>query len=102
MISRRHALRSAALLSTAAAIAPAAPALAFRIQEESDSPRVRAMLAACETRDAHAQLVADLIADLEGTRGRETATETVRAMSCPLCGCRLADSLPQGEQAPKF
>ena len=102
MISRRHALRSASLLAAAAATVPAAPALAFRIQEESDSPRVRALLAACETRDAHAQLVADLIADLEGKRGREKATEAVRGMACPLCGCRLADSLPEGEPAPKF
>lgn len=101
MISRRHALRAVSLLS-AAALAPASPALAFRIQEESDSPRVRAMLSACETRDAHAQLVADLIADLEGRRGREQATETVRSMACPLCGCRLADSLPQAEPAPRF
>lgn len=102
MISRRHALRSTSLLAAAAAVAPLAPALAFRVQEESDTPRVRAMLSACETRDAHAQLMADLIADLEGKRGREQATETVRGMSCPLCGCRLADSLPDGAPAPKF
>lgn len=102
MISRRQALRSVSLLTAAAAIAPLAPALAFRVQEESDSPRVRAMLAACETRDAHAQLMADLIADLEGRQGRESATEAVRAMSCPLCGCRLADTLPEGDRAPKF
>lgn len=101
MISRRHALRAASLLS-AGIVAPLAPALAFRIQEESDSPRVRAMISACETRDAHARLIADLIADLEGTGGREKAAETVRDMACPLCGCRLADGLTQGAPAPRF
>jgi hypothetical protein len=101
MISRRHALRAASLLS-AAIVAPLSPAFAFRIQEESDSPRVRALIAACETRDAHARLIADLVADLEGTGGRDKAVETVRGMACPLCGCRLADGLPQGEPAPRF
>ena len=102
MLSRRHALRAASLLAAVVATAPRSPALAFRIEEETDSPRVRAMLSACETRDAHAQLVNELIADLEGKRGRAQATEAVRGMSCPLCGCRLADSLPDGDRAPKF
>jgi hypothetical protein len=101
MISRRHALRAASLLS-AGILAPLGSAHAFRIQEESDSPRVRAMISACETRDAHARLIAELVADLEGAGGREKAVETVRAMACPLCGCRLADGLPQGDSAPAF
>jgi len=100
MFSRRHVLRSAPVV--AAALAPLAPARALRIEEESDTPRVRAMLSACETRDAHAQLIADLIADLEGTQGREKAAESVRAMACPLCGCRLGARIPEGAQAPRF
>lgn len=102
MLNRRQSLRAVSLLAAAAAL-PALPARAFRIQEEGvETPRVRAMLEACETRDAHARLADELIAQFEGTRGRVQATETVRAMSCPLCGCRLADSLPDGASPPKF
>jgi hypothetical protein len=102
MFNRRQSLRTLSLLAIAAAL-PALPARGFRIQEEGvEAPRVRAMLEACETRDAHARLADELIARLEGTSDRAQATETVRAMSCPLCGCRLADSLPDGAQPPRF
>jgi hypothetical protein len=102
MFNRRQSLRVASLLAVAAAL-PGLPARAFRIQEEGvEGPRVRAMREACETRDAHARLAEELIARLEGTGDRARASETVRAMSCPLCGCRLADGLPDGAQPPKF
>ena len=102
MFSRRQSLRAASLLAVGAVL-PVLPARGFRIQEESvDAPRARAMLEACETRDAHARLADELIARLEGASDRVRATETVRAMSCPLCGCRLADNLPDGAQPPTF
>jgi hypothetical protein len=102
MFNRRQSLRAVSLLAVGAVL-PALPARGFRIQEEGvETPRVRAMLEACETRDAHARLADELIAQLEGTRDHAQAAETVRAMSCPLCGCRLADILPDGAQPPKF
>ena len=77
-----------------AGVAPAAglwpsAARAFRIEE--DEAKERLYLAACEQQAAHDQLVRELIAQLEGAEGRDKAVETVRAMSCPVCGCRLAN-----------
>lgn len=53
----------------------------------------RLYLAACEQQDAHLDFVRDLIAKLEGAEGHEKAVALVRAMVCPVCGCRLAPAV---------
>lgn len=65
-------------------------ALALRVEEDEVTERL--YLAACEERAAHDQLVQELVAQLEGQEGHDKAVETVRAMSCPVCGCRLGDT----------
>lgn len=61
---------------------------AFRIEEDAAAEQI--YLSACETRATHDALVKALIAELEGQEGRERALEIVRSMSCPTCGCKLA------------
>lgn len=104
MTSRRRVLRSGLRASIGvAAIGAAAPhALAFRIEEDGESPRARILLAACETRSAHAQQLAELIAQLEGVQGREKAVAAANASMCPLCGCRLSQAAIESGQSPKF
>jgi len=77
-------------------------ALAFRIEEDGESPRARALLSACETRSAHEQQLADLIAQLEGVQGRDKAVETASTSLCPLCGCRLSQASIEPGTPPKF
>jgi hypothetical protein len=104
MASRRNALRFV-LAGSAAAVAAALPrgARAFRIVEEDEaSPRVQALVGACETRNAHERLVAELLAELEGEQGPEAAARTVRGLSCPFCGCGLAQALPEPGAQPRF
>lgn len=88
--TRRDLLVTTMLAGAAAAVGlwPSA-ARAFRIEE--DEVREQLYLSACEAQTAHDELVRQLIAQLEGTQGHDKAVETVRAMSCPVCGCRLAD-----------
>jgi hypothetical protein len=94
-LSRRAALAAAAALA-------AGPATALRIEEEGDAgPRAAAILGRCELRDAHEELVAELIAELEGRESREEAIAEVRAMRCPVCGCSLAEAVP-GDAPPRF
>ena len=91
-------------LAASLALGAAAPhARAFRIVEEEDTPRARALLEACEARSAHERLVRELVEEIEG-RGetREAAVEKVRDMSCPLCGCNLALQLPDAAKPPGF
>lgn len=104
MTSRRRVLRSGLRVSIGVAtIAAAAPhALAFRIEEDGQSPRARILLAACETRSAHARQLAELIAQLEGEQGREKAVAAADAAMCPLCGCRLSQAAIETGQPPKF
>lgn len=100
MSSRRDALRF--LLAGSAAAALPSAALAFRIVEETDTPRVRALVEACEARSAHERLIAEVLADLGETEGSGPAIETLRGMTCPVCGCGLAQALPDADAAPRF
>lgn len=65
--------------------------LALRLEENAVKERL--YLSACGERSAHDQLVRDLIAQLEGQQGHAQALETVKTMSCPVCGCRLAEAV---------
>ncbi len=100
-LDRRSLLPALAASLALGAAAPAARAL--RIVEEEDTPRVRALLEACEARSAHERLVRELVAELEG-RGetRDAAIEAVRDRACPLCGCSLALQLPDAARPPGF
>ncbi|MBL8698752.1 MAG: hypothetical protein JNK67_10290 [Alphaproteobacteria bacterium] len=102
MTTRRYVLNAG--FFAAAAILAGGPraAFAFRIEEDGESPRARLLLSACETRNAHEKLIAELLADLEPTQGQEKAAETVRGMDCPLCGCRLGLAMPAEPSAPRF
>jgi rubrerythrin len=87
--TRRDLLKTTMLAGAAASLGlwPGA-ARAFRIEEDEAAEQL--YLAACEQQSTHAQLVRELIAQIEGTDGHEKAVEAVRAMTCPVCGCRLA------------
>ncbi|MFM8680780.1 MAG: hypothetical protein ACKOGH_14420 [Alphaproteobacteria bacterium] len=100
-IDRRSLLPALAASLALGSVAPRA--LAFRVVEEEDTPRVRALLEACETRGAHERLVRQLIEEIEG-RGetRDAAVEKVRDMACPLCGCNLALQVPDAAKPPGF
>jgi len=88
-MTRRDLLTTTVLAGAAAAfgLRPSA-ARAFRIEEDEVTEQL--YLAACEQQNAHAELVRDLIAQLEATEGHEQAVAEVRAMKCPVCGCKLA------------
>jgi hypothetical protein len=91
-LTRRDLLITTALAGAAAACGLwPRHALALRIEE--DEVKERLYLTACEERAAHDQLVRDLIAQLEGQQSHEQAVEAVKAMSCPICGCRLAEAV---------
>ena len=91
-VTRRNLLVTTAVGGAAAAFGlRPRPALAFRLEE--DEVKERLYLSACEERTAHDQLVRDLIARLEGEQGHAQAVETVRTMTCPDCGCRLAEAV---------
>ena len=85
-LDRRRFLYTTALTGIAAALW-IRPASALRLEE--NEPTERLYLAACEARTAHDQLIQELVAELEGQEGREKAAEMVRAMACPVCGCKL-------------
>ncbi len=101
--SRRSLLGFGAAAAAAGLVLPR-PAAALRI-EDLDAPRQRMILQACETRTAHARVVAEMIAEIEG-RGvaHEEALKLAAQGSCPFCGCSLAAAaaeLPAGDdQAP--
>src|SRR6185436_9791375 len=92
-MTRRDLLKTTMLAGVAGAFGlwPAV-ARAFRI-EEDNVVHEQLYLSACEQQGAHEQLVRDLIAKLEGTESHEQAVAEVRAMSCPICGCRLAPAV---------
>jgi hypothetical protein len=89
-MTRRDLLKTTILAGAAGAFGlwPAV-ARAFRIEEDNAATE-QLYLAACEQQGAHDQLVRDLIAKLEGPESHEQAVAEVRAMTCPVCGCRLA------------
>jgi hypothetical protein len=89
-LTRRNLLITTALAGAAGTALWPRRALALRVEEDEVTERL--YLAACEERSAHDQLVRDLIAQLEGQQGREQALETVKTMSCPVCGCRLGEA----------
>lgn len=95
-MTRRDLLRTTMLAGAAVGLWPSA-ARALRIEE--DEVKERLYLSACEQRDAHNQLVRDLIAQLEGKEGHDKAVETVRGMECPVCGCRLASAVEAAESS---
>jgi hypothetical protein len=90
-MTRRHLLITTALAGAAAA-AGLWPGRAVALRVEEDEVKERLYFAACEERAAHDQLVRELIAQLEGQEGHDKAVETVRARTCPICGCRLGDT----------
>lgn len=90
--TRRNLLITSALAGTAAS-AGLWPLRALALRVEEDEVKERLYFAACEERAAHDQLVRDLIAQLEGEQGHAQAVETVKAMSCPVCGCRLGEAV---------
>jgi hypothetical protein len=96
MAMTRRDLLMTTMLAGAAAAAGSSSARAFRIEE--DDVKEQLYLSACEQRDAHDQIVRDLIAQLEGKEGHDKAVETVRAMTCPVCGCRLAAAVEAAER----
>ncbi|MCZ8312105.1 MAG: hypothetical protein ACK5U4_01695 [Rhodospirillales bacterium] len=103
--TRRAFLSCAAVAATAGLVAPR-QALALRV-EDLDVPRQRLILDACETRNAHQRVLADLMAELEGRGvGEVQARETAQQMNCPFCGCGLAAAvageLPDAQTAPRF
>ncbi len=96
--------RRALLVGLAAAAAIPGSASALRI-EELDVPRQRLILGACETRNAHERVLADIIRQIEGQGAPpETARAKAGAMDCPFCGCGLAAfaTLPDEDAPPKF
>lgn len=91
-LTRRNLLITTALAGVAAACG-LWPTRALALRLEEDEVKERLFLAACEERTAHDQLVRDLIAQLEGQQSHDQAVEAVKAMSCPICGCRLAEAV---------
>lgn len=102
MISRRVVLNTGLVAMVGSVSGLSGVASAFRIEEDSGSARAKLLLDACETRNAHERLIAELVADLEPKQGAEKAKETVQAMDCPLCGCRLGLAPPSEPAAPRF
>lgn len=92
-MTRRDLLKTT-MLSAAACLLPGA-ALALRI-EDDNAVMQQLYLSACERQGAHAHLVRELIAKLEGSESHEQAVAEVRAMSCPICGCKLAPAVDAG------
>jgi hypothetical protein len=104
MLSRRQAFRLGLIAAPAAALAASPAAFAFRIVEEEATPRVQALIGACETRNAHERMVAQFLAELDGEAGTgdAAAIDRVREMTCPFCGCGLAATRPERDAAPRF
>ncbi|MCK6450660.1 MAG: hypothetical protein L6R19_07350 [Alphaproteobacteria bacterium] len=97
MIDRRRFL---GLGMAAGAGLAAGAARAFQIQEMPPAT-ARAYLAACEAPALHAQLLAEIDAQLAGRT--LSADEIARIKSdarCPLCGCALATPAPATGDTP--
>ncbi len=105
MEKTRRAFLSCSAVAAAIGLAAPRQALALRV-EDLDVPRQRLILAACETRNAHQRVLAELMAELEGQGVGETqARETAQQMNCPFCGCGLAAAageLPEAQTPPRF
>jgi len=97
MAKTRRELLVTTMLGGAAAATLLRPSAARAFRIEEDEVRERLYLSACEQQDAHDQIVRDLIAQLEGKEGHDKAVETVRSMSCPVCGCRLSAAVDAAE-----
>jgi hypothetical protein len=91
-LTRRNLLITTALAGVAATCG-LWPHRAFALRVEEDEVSQRLYLAACEERAAHDQLVRDLIAQLEGQQSHAQAVEAIKEMNCPICGCRLAETV---------
>jgi hypothetical protein len=100
----RRALSRRIGLAGALALLVAAPAArGFRIVEaDRDHPAVRALDEVCATRDAHARMITDLLAGLDGEPAKGRTRAALAQAACPLCGCRLGDALPEDAPAPRF
>jgi len=103
--NRRAFLSCATVAATAALIVPR-QALALRV-EDLDIPRQRLILEACETRNTHSRVLAEMMAELEGRGvGEVQAREAAQEMNCPFCGCGLAAAaageLPDAQTPPRF
>ncbi len=97
--------RSLLKIGSAAVAASFVPGVAMALRvEELDVPRQRLLLAACETRNTHQRVLADLIREMEvGGADAEQARAKAAAANCPFCGCNLAAlDLPADGETPKF
>jgi len=87
MIGRRRLLGLGALAATG--VAGGRAALGFQLQEMS-APTARAYQLACEAPAKHAQLLAEIDAQLAGrVLGDGEIAAIKQAARCPLCGCAL-------------
>lgn len=87
--SRRLMLRLLAGAGAGAAIA--APLRAVGLSVEAMNADTRDSLAlACEVRDRHAELIAELQAMMDGRDPGSFDPDAVQTVTCPLCGCSLA------------
>jgi hypothetical protein len=91
-MTRRDMLTTTVLAGAAAAVG-LWPGTARALRIEEDEVQERLYLAACEQQNAHLDLVRELIAKIEGTEGHDKAVAVVRAMTCPVCGCKLAPAV---------
>ncbi len=91
MIDRRRFLSSTLLASAGMLAGGKAFALTLR---EATPGEAEAYQLACQTRNQyHDQLVREVMAILDGQGvAEEQKQEVLRAMTCPLCGCTLAQS----------
>jgi hypothetical protein len=106
MEKNRRAFLSLGAVAAAASLVAPRPATALRV-EDLDVPRQRLILQACETRNAHQRVLADLMAELEGRGASEAqARDAAQQMDCPFCGCGLAAAaageLPDWQAPPRF
>ena len=91
-VDRRRMLGGVLGVGALGALLPVRRAAAFQI--EPLSPEATQMMnARCETASVHQRLVRDLLVRFAAL-GEAEAAARVRAMTCPICGCSLADAVP--------
>ena len=88
--SRRRFLTATALagLGLAAAFGRARPVGALSL-EPPDAEAASLYANRCSIDTTHRQLVAEVLATLEGERSPAEVEAVLSAMTCPFCGCRL-------------
>jgi hypothetical protein len=97
-MNRRRFLGLGACVATG--VAGAGAAHGFQLQDMS-VPTERAYRLACEAPANHAQLLAEIDAQLAGRKLSDAEIARIRnAARCPLCGCPLAASEPQAADRP--